>query len=197
MMQTLRAAQKDRARYAAYQAAGSAMAPENVPILCTTFGDFKRSFGGFSMSGVGIDPTAPLAEFTDATDKTKTGLQNLLAHAVFGFFNNGGKRCWVMRANDLISMRDPEFLTPLEAIDEISLVVAPGIVDKAVQDSVISHCESLTSRFAILDAPVLAGGSNLDAADIMANVTDSDYAALYFPWIKIEDSATQLTISAK
>jgi len=189
LMPALRAAQKDRGRYAAYLAAGSAMADENVPVLCTTFSDFKRSFGGFSMSGVGIDPKAPLNDFTDGTDKTKTELQNWLAHAVFGFFNNGGTRCWVMRASDLISMRDPEFLTPLEAIDEISLVLAPGIVDKAVQDNIVSHCESLTSRFAILDAPV---GTSLDAASIMVNVTDSDYAALYFPWISIEDPATQL-----
>ena len=43
--------------------------------LCTTFSDFTKAFGGFS---------------TDAG-------QSNLAHAVFGFFNNGGTRCYVSR----------------------------------------------------------------------------------------------------
>src|SRR6266508_5263652 len=39
--------------------------------LCTNFSEFTRSFGGFS---------------------TDPGQRNL-AHAVYGFFNNGGTRC--------------------------------------------------------------------------------------------------------
>jgi phage tail sheath protein FI len=182
---TLRLAQKTVAQYAAHQAAGS-MADENVPVLCTTFGDFKRSFGGFSNDALVVDPKTGLAQTTD-----KVTMQNTLAHAVFGFFNNGGTRCWVMRAKDLNSLRDPEFLTPLEAIDEISLVAAPGVLDKSVQQNLIDYSARLKSCFAILDGPVLSEDGNLDAADIMVNVTNSDYAALYFPWIKVFDPATQ------
>ena len=43
--------------------------------LCTNFGEFKRAFGDFS---------------------TDVGQSNL-AHAVYGFFNNGGTRCYVVR----------------------------------------------------------------------------------------------------
>ena len=53
------------------KAAGQ-LAAEGVPVLCTTFQDFTKSFGGFS-----IDPD-----------------QKKLAHALYGFFNNGGKRCF-------------------------------------------------------------------------------------------------------
>src|SRR4051812_6940487 len=44
-------------------------------VLCTTFTDFTNAFGAFS---------------TDAG-------QRALAHAVYGFFNNGGSRCYVVR----------------------------------------------------------------------------------------------------
>ena len=48
------------------------------PRLCTNFGEFKRAFGDFS---------------TDVGQKH-------LAHAVYGFFNNGGTRCYVVRMKE-------------------------------------------------------------------------------------------------
>lgn len=55
----------------------------------------------------------------------------------------------------------------------------------------MAHCENMTNRFAILDAPVLDDTANPDKATIQRNLRDSDYAALYFPWIYVFDSATQ------
>jgi phage tail sheath protein FI len=183
-MQDFRLQQKLVMQYSAYQAAGT-MATELQPVLCTTFTDFKRAFGDFSMDGMDFKAGADLA-----TLPAGTGLQSWLAHAVFGFFNNGGTRCWVMRFRDIGSMRNPENFAALEAIDEISLVAAPGIVDTGVQLNIVDHCTNMADRFAILDAPVLPV-SDMFANDIMADTRATDYGALYFPWITVFDPATQ------
>jgi phage tail sheath protein FI len=143
------------------------LADTGVPVLCTTFGDFTRSFGGFS----------------DDPDHKN------LAHGVFGFFNNGGTRAWVMRYRNLGELRDPESLVALEPIDEISLVVAPGITDAVVQTNLVDHCTNMSDRFAILDGPNVTDDLSKEH---LKTVHDTDYAALYFPWIKVFDKATQL-----
>jgi phage tail sheath protein FI len=180
-MQDFRASQSTVNRYSSYLAAGT-MAVEGEPVLCTSFGDFKKNFGGFSDDGLGLasgaEPTAG------------TGMQNQLAHAVFGFFNNGGTRCYVMRYHDLPTLRSPESLSPLEAIDEISIVAAPGIIDQDVQTNIVDHCTNMRYRFAILDAPVLADNVDLTLQNIK-KVNNTDHGALYFPWIKVFDSPTQ------
>ena len=40
-----------------------------------------------------------------------------------------------------------------EEIDEIALVAAPGQTSPAIQDAILSHCETRKDRFAILDSP--------------------------------------------
>jgi phage tail sheath protein FI len=61
-----------------------------------------------------------------------------------------------------------------------------------VQENIVTHCENLTSRFAILDSPVLPDAANLDKASIQGDLGDSEYAGLYFPWIWVFDPATQI-----
>ena len=160
------------------------MAAAGEPVLCTTFGDFQRSFGDFSTDGIHLLPGGDLPGVG--------GMQNQLAHAVFGFFNNGGTRCYVMRLKDIEELRNPLSLTPLEAIDEISLVAAPGIVDQIVQDNIVTHCENMSDRFAILDAPVLDDESAPTKENIQNNIGNTDYGALYYPWIRVFDPVTQM-----
>jgi len=162
------------------------IAPAGVPILCTCFSDFTQSFGGFSTNG--LPPNPPLATGVAAPE----GFQNQLAHAVYGFFQNGGTRCYVMRYSTLADLRDPEKWAPLEAIDEISLVAAPGVVDPTgtVQDTMIDHCEELTSRFAILDSP--PDPDQFTVADLKVPDRNTDYGAIYFPYILVFDMPTQL-----
>ncbi|WP_405956571.1 phage tail sheath family protein [Streptomyces phaeochromogenes] len=120
-----------------------------------------------------------------------------LAHAVYGFFNNGGGRCWITRVapaaegdtdtgadqleTDLIAALDT-FTT----IDEIALVAIPGAVSDAVQGAILDHCENqyLQDRFAILDGrrtdePVPTKG------DVQGSTRDSSYGAIYYPWIDV------------
>ncbi|GAB6095345.1 hypothetical protein JCM14469_15970 [Desulfatiferula olefinivorans] len=145
--------------------------------LCTNFSQFKKFFGGFS---------------------TNTGQRNL-AHAVYGFFNNGGTRCYVVREAGTASVA-ASALRQFEAIDEIALVAAPGITDASVRSAIVTHCRvNTTDRFAIFDSSETvetAGELDLTLLDPSnaANVLpdNSDYAAFYFPWLEVFDPASKI-----
>src|SRR5581483_7022121 len=106
------------------------------------------------------------AEFTQAFGDIQQGNQ-YLAQAVFGFFNNGGTRCWVIRigtgANDLTTA-----LTRLEAIDEVAIVAAPFPPDTTAaalttaQSALVTHCENMQNRVAILDSGRDIADGNLE-----------------------------------
>jgi phage tail sheath protein FI len=86
-------------------------------------------------------------------DSTSTALSN----AVFGFFQNGGSRCFIVNTPDQDSIagaRGGGGLKALEAEDEVAIVAAPGRTDVASYDALLTHCESLKDRVAILDAPL-------------------------------------------
>jgi len=185
----------------------SMMGPANQAVLVTNWSQFVKTFG----------------DFTQSTH---------LAHAVYGFFNNGGSRCFVVNVGQPASLeigdaapaaaqpaaagdkkddkaaaagaapagkkapdRDANYigkdngpgarsgLKCFEEIDEISIVAAPGVVSAAVQDALLSHCESRKDRFAILDSPESISGG----VDKLARPRDSKYGAYYFPWIKVYD----------
>ena len=76
---------------------------------------------------------------------------NLLALAVFGFFTNGGSRCYVVNLGGEQSIEPA--LPAIEAIDEIAMVAAPGITDVDTTSRLLAFCERLGDRFAIIDAP--------------------------------------------
>lgn len=69
--------------------------------------------------------------------------------------------------------------------DEVSIMAVPGVTDPNVQLALVAHCESLTSRFAVLDIP----RELKSVADVQKhrNIFDSDYAALYHPWLQVFD----------
>ncbi|NJO40772.1 MAG: phage tail sheath family protein [Cyanobacteria bacterium RU_5_0] len=176
------------------------LAPANVPQLVTTWSEFKSKFG-------------------DVQDGNR-----VLGNAVYGFFNNGGTRCWVTRVADLNDATSdsgtpvPATDTPapsasgtaspvdavqkalegFEAIDEIAIVAVPmmtGSVPErsrrvAIREMVLSHCERMQDRFAILDGEETVAG-NLTPANIYPSATGdalgsrSTYGAVYFPYIDI------------
>lgn len=166
-LKNFRAAQENLA-VTAQRGNASDLAPEGTPILCTTFGEFKLHFGDFSLNDD----------------------QRRLVHGVYGFFNNGGTRCYVMRYKDMTGLQAPTALAPLEAIDELSMLAAPGITDEVVQGNMIDHCENLHDRVAILDAPPNPDQLIVDDIKVMSN---TDYGSLYFPRIKVFDITQKLT----
>jgi phage tail sheath protein FI len=80
-----------------------------------------------------------------------------LSRAVYGFFDNGGGRCYVVNVapGEPIggSGRTRSGLGLLEAIDEIAIVAAPGYSDPLSHEDLLKHCELLGDRVAILDPP--------------------------------------------
>jgi uncharacterized protein len=86
----------------------------------------------------------------------------------------------------------------IEAIDEVRLVLCPDVMAgydgsdeskqriKMVQEAMITQCEKLRYRFAILDTPP---GLNAQQAKEWREYInfDTSYAALYYPWIEIPD----------
>ena len=148
-----------------------------------------------------------------------------LSHAVFSFFNNGGPRCYVVNIGTKGTIagdeRDRSGLCAFEIIDEIAIVAAPGYVDAISQDALITHCEKLGDRVAILDAPEHVGNidelkeintvsASADAGEsaegqakkssttkkkgLRPRNSDDGYGAFYFPWFKGRDSLQPNTI---
>jgi hypothetical protein len=88
-------------------------------------------------------------------------------------------------------------LAALEAVEEIDLLVAPDLMwalsnaagfrtekdVEVVQDAMISQCERVKTRFAILDFPDPADHRRAGQWRLFF---DSPYAAFYFPWIKVD-----------
>lgn len=69
--------------------------------------------------------------------------------------------------------------------DVVSIMAIPGVTDPNVQLSLVAHCESLGSRFAILDIP----RDKTKVSDVLSHrdIIDSSYAALYNPWLQVFD----------
>ena len=143
-----------------------------------------------------------LAATADASPQTDPGQRNL-AQAVYGFFNNGGAGCYVTRVAASGDLQNA--LNAFAAIDDISMVAAPGLTIATVYTALESHCALLKDRVAILDAVQTdAPATNFAAGDFSAlenpptgtpaglRPSNSDYAAVYFPWIQVFDPATAL-----
>jgi len=151
------------------------VAPAGEPQLLTGWEDFKKKLGDFQAGN------------------------STLAHSVYGFFNNGGTACWVIRvaaAGDLNNVADD--LAKFAPIDDISIVAVPGATTKAQQDAIIDHCENLLDRVCILDGTQVPAAITVNdiKGGTPANPTkDSSFAALYWPWIKVFDPITEDIIS--
>ena len=75
-------------------------------------------------------------------------------------------------------------LTGFKEIDDISLVYAPNAQGVAgLPGSLITHCENLKDRFAIIDAAQGSTVSNLSPRD----TNETKYGAFYYPWLKVID----------
>jgi uncharacterized protein len=162
------------------------------PQLISSFADFQRIFGGYLPKNV----------FGDC---------RFLPHAINSFFINGGKQCYVLRvapsngaagkltASDFMGVDGgPGNKTGIEAfadLDDVNIMAIPGITNQnfpAVQSALITHCEKLKSRFAILDLP-----ENTQQVSDVKNYRDcfvSSYAAVYHPWIKVFDPLDKIDV---
>ena len=76
---------------------------------------------------------------------------------------------------------------------DINLVVTPGILNTnspAIIAKAIEICEDRGDCFYIFDPNNSLLGEGIGSATAAANTYDTNYAAMYYPWVKILDSAT-------
>jgi phage tail sheath protein FI len=95
----------------------------------------------------------------------------------------------------------------LEALDDVTILCVPDLMSpmpgqqldldtiKGVQTMMIAHCERLGDRVAIIDPPPdlmpqEVGKWRMDVAGY-----DSNYAALYYPWVTVMDPVTNRPIN--
>jgi uncharacterized protein len=81
-------------------------------------------------------------------------------------------------------------LLALEDIDEISILCCPDEhMEAGITSQLIAQCENLKDRFAILQADVKAvSAENNDPP------TDSKYAAYYYPWLRVINPLTGVSL---
>lgn len=150
------------------------VADAGEPQLITSWEGFKNTFGDFQAG--------------NAT----------LAHAVYGFFNNGGSRCWVVRVADVADLTDPaEELKTFAAIDEIAIVSIPGSTSDVQHTAILNHCANinLQDRVAILDGVQSPNSQTPDEIAPVGRSEAGSYGAVYYPWIKVFDPVTKEVIA--
>jgi len=145
----------------------------------SNWGDFKKKFVG-----------------EDATRTTP------LTQAVWGFFQNGGSRCYVCNIGK--DKKLDKGLKALGYVDEIAMVAAPGFTDVKDYEALLTHCEEMKDRFAILDAPDRdkveeisqltrtatdqpPAGPDAQKPGLAPRKSPGGFGAFYYPWIKIFD----------
>jgi len=124
-------------------------------------------------------------------------LWNDVAHAIHGFFLNGGGRCYLANIGLRGSVADG--LAELAALDDVAVVAAPGCSEYDAYEALTHHCEVACDRIAILDGPPRLTPANRRAARGEPPADDEakrwrmpppaprGVTALYAPWIYVAD----------
>jgi len=160
-------------------------------------GAFSMSVGGQSKSGltVGKSDNQIDADTFDAVTISHVGSS---APAEGSYPLVGGGISALTAADFIGDAVERTGLSGLEAMDDVRLVVCPDVMAgydgsdgarervKMVQEAMISHCERMKYRFAVIDTPP---GLNAQQAREWRNYVnfDTSYAAMYYPWIEIAD----------
>jgi hypothetical protein len=111
------------------------------------------------------------------------------AREVFALFGGDDGNCKAEDDGIYIGGGDaPGKRTGLEAfleISNVSIMAVPGITSPAVQLALVAQCQNLASRFAVLDMPLAM--SKPQELLTHREIVDSDYAAMYHPWVQVYD----------
>lgn len=88
-------------------------------------------------------------------NKDEQKKSRIFVNAIHGFFLNGrvgdiNPSCYIINIGEEKNFK--EGLKVLERIDEVAIVAAPGFTKPEHYEALLSHCEKLKDRFAILDS---------------------------------------------
>lgn len=145
---------------------GKALAKsELVEVEATEPAEAVAIYSVFSEKGEGTKSIVRLAGGEDG------GKKGITDDIFMGVDNGPGKRTG---------------LAAFVELNNVSIMAIPGVTSPAVQLALCAQCANLGSRFAVLDLP-LAVTKPQDALACREKL-DSDYAAMYHPWIQVYDS---------
>jgi hypothetical protein len=167
----------------------------NEAVLVTRWAEFERHFASSEAADQKFAPTH-------------------LSQAVYGFFLNGGSRCYVVNLGPggkeitgRFSGGSPLGLDVLEHIDEVAILAAPGFTDPAAYAAMRDTCDRLGDRVGILDGPGELDDAALSQILGVPPVKKSKAGkwtppepsaggllTLYLPWIEISDPASSRTM---
>jgi hypothetical protein len=146
----------------------------STPKMITLWPQFLQQFAEYPMSGY-------------------------LTQAVRGFFENGGRLCYVLLLPNA-SPEDTSFaltmdslgqgLQTIESLHTIDLICVPDIMQSTsiseimqLQSLVLEHCDRMGDRFAILDS---LNTTNLEQINQQRQQLIGDNGAIYGSWIMVE-----------
>ncbi|WP_410667691.1 phage tail sheath family protein [Amycolatopsis sp. cmx-4-68] len=84
-------------------------------------------------------------------------------------------------------------IVALEDIDEVAICAVPGMWSGTVESALVTHCEQLKDRFAVLDPQ---DGLDIEGIQAFREPFDTKYAALYYPWLVVNDPLTGQFVEA-
>ena len=156
-------------------------------------------FIGMTQSG-SVDDRLPITSFSEFEQRFGTRSPivlpdgrrqtNYLAHAVSGFFANGGRRLYVVKIAATTLTAYAEALNRVGKLPDVGIVALPGYSALAAKEYsqlnqlLQRHAEAWHNRMILLDVPVAADTQQLLAIRQSLN---SSYLALYTPWCLIRE----------
>lgn len=144
--------------------------------LVTSLAEFERRYGGgrrLRLAGGALGP-------------------NYTWHAVRAFSKEGGRRLYVVRVPRWTARDCQQALTRFEAVEEISIVAAPGSAGghedggtgPAIAKLLIESAERMRYRFTVLDS---GSAESIEGVRAMRAGLESARAVLGYPWVRVKD----------
>jgi phage tail sheath protein FI len=85
---------------------------------------------------------------------------------------------------DAADVADRTGIHALTGVDDVSIVAVPGQSGQVVQNALLTHCERMRYRIAVMDS---APNARLGDVQTQRQQFDSTRGALYYPWLVIAD----------
>ncbi|NJL49184.1 MAG: phage tail sheath family protein [Leptolyngbyaceae cyanobacterium SM2_5_2] len=175
----------------------------NTPLLLTQTSPVAAVVDG------GVSGGSPLSKSSYAPCAiTHRDDHQLPALCRAGFFENGGRTCYVLFLPALTLEALQAGLAALESLNTLDLICAPDIMRLSapelilqMQLALLEHCDRLGDRFAILDSLPLTRATSAPALAAVAHQCQtlqrqsahSPNGALYTPWLEVEKTPVGLT----
>ncbi len=178
--------------------------PANTPTRITSLLEYEQNFGGAFDENLTATLTGASVSEGD-TSIAVAATSNLspytLYYNIVMYFGNGGGPCYIVSVGTYVANPNSSAITygslgagldAIEQEDEVTLLVVPEAIvmdaanRKTLNDDMLTQCNKLQDRFAIMDSSVLGGTVNADGAGFRADVgiDNLKYGTSYYPSLK-------------